>query len=169
MIKQSRSIKSNREVLRNAGLVLVMLLLTFGFLLARGIVHVKAPDFARVKAAVTAQADAGTMTPADEAALRKNYGFNARDLEDFVYFAPKSAMDASELLVLKVRDEGALESYRKTVEARRTTRIDTFKNYRPEEAQILERSTLKVQGKYLIFLSARDLSPVQAAVDSSFR
>lgn len=169
MTNQPSFITRHKEPIRNTMLVLVMILGTFGLLTIRGLVHFQAPDFTKVKAAVKASFEEAVMSPADEVSLRKNFGFNARDLEDFIYYEPRSAMDASEILILKVKDESALESYRKVVEAKRTTRIDTFKNYRPLQAQILEKSELKTSGKYLIFISSENLAAIKEAVELSFR
>lgn len=149
-------------------LVAGMVLSAFLFLSLRGIVHFKTPDFDKIKTAV-AQSAEESMTAADEADLRKNYGILARDLEDFVYFAPNSAMDASEILVLKVKQESSLEEYRTIVKARRETRAQMYRNYRPEEADILDRSVLKSSGSYLIFISSAHVAPIQAAVEQSFR
>ncbi len=162
-------LKQHKEGLRNLILVLVMILSTFVILRSLGIVHFKAPDFAQIQRAVEASADPQTMVSGDEAALRKNYGINARDLEAFIYYAPRSAMDASEILILQAKNESSLGSWRSVIDARRSTRADMYRNYRPEEALLLEDSQLKVQGNFLIFISARNVSEVQAAVEQSFR
>ena len=169
MTNQLSFIRKHQAVLRNSILILVMVLITFALLTLQGLVHFKAPDFSKVKAAVTAHFDEATMSPADEVSLRKNFGFNARDLDDFIYYAPKSAMDASEILILKVKNEGALATYRAVLESKRTTKIDTFKNYRPQQAEILEKSELKTQGNYLIFISSEKLAEIKDAVELSFR
>lgn len=169
MTNQLSFFKKHQAVLRNSSLVIIMVLITFGLLTVQGLVHFRAPDFAKVKAAVTAHFDEATMSPADEVSLRKNFGFNARELDDFIYYAPKSAMDASEILILKVKNEATLAAYRKVVESKRTTKIDTFKNYRPLQAEILEKSELKTQGNYLIFISSEKLVEIKEAVELSFR
>lgn len=169
MTNQQSFIMRHKEPIRNILLVFGLVLATFALLTLRGLVHFKAPDFTKVKAAVTASFDGATMTPGDEVSLRKNFGFNARDLEDFIYYEPRSAMDASEILILKVKDGSALESYRRVIDAKRQTRIDTFKNYRPLQAEILEKSELKTSGNYLIFISSENLATIKAAVELSFR
>ena len=161
--------KKHQPVLINTGLVFVMIIGTFVLLRLLGIIHFSAPDFEKIKASVETSADSATMVAADEAALRKNYGIDSRDLEGFIYYAPKSAMDASEILILQAKSESSLNGWRSTIESRRTTRADMYRNYRPEEALLLEKSELKVQGNYLIFISAHNVSEVKAAVEQSFR
>lgn len=161
--------KKHQQGFINAGLVLGMILGTFILLRLLGIIHFSAPDFEKIKTAVETSADPETMVAADEATLRKNYGIDSREVEGFIYFAPKSAMDASEILVLQAKNESSLNGWRSTIESRRSTRADMYRNYRPEEALLLEKSELKVQGNYLIFISAHNVSEVQAAVEQSFR
>lgn len=162
-------IKKHREALRNGAVVFVMVLGTFVLLTMLGIVHFGAPDFQQIAKTVEASADPATMVVGDETALRKNYGIAARDVAEFVYYAPKSAMDASEILILRAREEAMLQAWRAVIDARRRTRTDMYANYRPEEALLLENAELKVQGSYLIFISATNVQEVKAAIDQSFR
>lgn len=160
---------THKDGIRNLSLVIVMILGTFLLLRMMGIIHFSAPDFEKIKSTVLTSADSTTMVAADEAALRKNYGINARDVENFIYFAPKSAMDASEILILQAKNEATLNAWRTGIDSRRTTRAAMYRNYRPEEAMLLENSELKIQGNFLIFISAHNVSEVKAAVEQSFR
>lgn len=169
MTNQLSFIKKHEDAIRNSLVVILMIGATFALLTLQGLVHFNAPDFDKVKAAVSETFDAATMSASDEVSLRKNFGFNARDLEDFIYYAPKSAMDASEILIIKAKNEESLDGYRKVVEAKRSTKINTFKNYRPQQAEILEKSELKTQGNYLIFISSEQLAKIKDAVELSFR
>lgn len=164
-----RFIKKHIEPIRNWSLVLLMCCLTFVFLSLQGIVQFKPPDFEQLRAAAQRSHDPQVMVLATETALRKNFGINARSLANFVYYAPKSAMDASEILILQVREEAQLEDCARLVEERRRTNAATFRNYRPLQADILERSYLKTQGSFLIFISAENASAIKDTVDAAFR
>ncbi|UUM12972.1 DUF4358 domain-containing protein [Clostridiaceae bacterium HFYG-1003] len=159
----------HREGVRNASVITGLVLSMFFALSLAGIIHFGSPDFAQIRAAVEQKADLTVMMTGDEQTLRKNYGISDRDLEQFVYFAPKSAMDASEILVLEAKEESSLAGFRQVIENRRTARSDMYRNYRPEEARLLEDSVLKVQGRFLIFISSRNVQEVKAALDLSFR
>lgn len=169
MIEGKTISKKNQEALRNIGLVIGMFVGALVLLRLMGIIHFSAPDFDKITVAVETAADSETMVLADEATLRKNYGINPRDVDGFIYYAPKSAMDASEILILQAKSEGSLNSWRSIIESRRKTRADMYRNYRPEEALLLEKSELKIQGNYLIFISAHNVNEVKAAVEQSFR
>ena len=169
-MKQSTvHLKPPNEILRNAIIIAAMVLLTFGLLLALGIIHLSAPGFGRIRQTVEPAADPAVMVAGDDSALRKKYGIPAREVAEFVYYAPKSAMDASEILILKATDEALLPAWRAAIDARRQTRADMYRNYRPEEALLLENSELRVQGSYLIFISAAKVNEIKAAVNASFR
>lgn len=169
-MKQTRvQLKPPNEILRNAIIITVMVLSTFGLLMTLGIIHPGSPDFAKIRQTVESAADLAVMVAGDDTALRKNYGIPARDVAEFVYFAPKSAMDASEILILKATDEALLPVWRAAIDARRQTRADMYRNYRPDEALLLENSELKVQGSYLIFICAAKVNEIKAAVNASFR
>lgn len=159
----------HKEPLRNLGLVLGMVFMTFLVLTFLGVIHFSAPAFEGIRQAVTESHDPMVMTEADEVTLRKQYGFNARDLEDFVYYAPKSSMDASEILVIQARSQAEARAMEARVEMRRSTNEATFRNYRPEQAGILERSHLKTQGDFLIFISAENVGEIRDTVDRAFR
>lgn len=159
----------HKEPLRNLGLVLSMVLMTFLVLTFLGVIHLEAPDFEGIRQAVTEHHDPAVMIEADETALRKQFGFNARDLGNFIYFQPKSSMDASEILVIQAKSQSEAQAMESIVDLRRTTNEATFRNYRPDQANILERSHLRTQGEYLIFISAENVTEIKAALDQAFR
>ncbi len=169
MNRNERALVRHKGPLRNLALVLAMFLVTFALLIFLGVVHLSQPDFEGIRQAVAENHDPEVMTEADELTLRKHYGLNARDLEHFVYYAPKSSMDASEILVIQARTPEEASALEGRVTARRSTNQATFRNYRPEQAEILERSHLKIQGDYLIFISAENVAEIREAVDRAFR
>ncbi len=169
MSPKDRLPEHNKETFRNAGVVIAMVVTTFLILSVMGVIHFRTPDFEGIRESVTESQDPAVMTEADELALRKNYGLNVRDIQNFVYYAPKSSMDASEILVVETNSQAEAEALEARVEARRTTNEATFRNYRPEQAEILERSYLKTQGNFLIFISAENVNEIRDTVERAFR
>lgn len=110
-----------------------------------------------------------TMEQGDIKSLRKLYYINKNQVEDFVSFIPKSNMDANEILVLKVKDEKDLPIIKSGIEERIKKQGESFKNYRPEEYNLIENAILQVEGKSIIFIISKDSSGIREAIDNNFK
>ena len=156
------------EKFRNFLLAGSLLLLTAIILLGTGVVKLKSPDMAAIKTTLAGAVQPLSMTAGDEKSLKKNYGIEGRDLADFVYYAPKSSMDASEVMILKLNQASEADRYLSLIEARKSKQIESFKNYRPEEAIILENSILRVTGEYIIFISSPEADDINGTLKQAF-
>ncbi len=110
-----------------------------------------------------------TMEEGDIKSLRKLYYINKNQVEDFVSFVPKSNMNANEILVLKVKDEKDIPTIKSGIEERIKKQGESFKNYRPEEYNLIENAILEVEGNNIIFIISKDSSQIKKAIDSNFK
>ncbi|WP_346870711.1 DUF4358 domain-containing protein [Clostridium sp. UBA5119] len=109
------------------------------------------------------------MDVGDSSKLRKLYYISKNEVEDFILYAPKSNMDANEVLILKGKSEEAIEQLKVKVDGRIKKQSDSFNSYRPEEYDIISNRVLDIKGKYLILIISRDSATIEAAINKAFK
>ncbi|MFB0919157.1 MAG: DUF4358 domain-containing protein [Clostridiaceae bacterium] len=166
--KPIRKKQENRFKNTNLIIALSMILLTFIGLFAGGVIKLKTPSMDSVKTVLSTQMKEEKMTEGTDRDLKKNYGIDTDSLSEFIYYPPKSSMDASEVIVLKVKNTSDLEGIQEKIKARKAKQIDSFKNYKPEEAAILENSILRVSGDFVIFISSKNVQSIDRTIQKAF-
>lgn len=163
-----KSLYNHRVLLRNLAIVLIALILGILYFASQGHIVWQAPKMTEIKQAAAKAYDKKTTQPAMAQDLRKQYGFDVDQVEDFIYYAPTSAMEASELLVVQFEEASQAQAAKALVEAARDKKADVFRNYKPEETAILENALLKVRGSYLIYLVSKQPEAVKT-LEQGFR
>lgn len=154
---------------RNLILVASMVILTIAILLIGGIFHVRTPNMQDFKTLAQASMDSSTMVLGDAMKLRKAYGINVRDAEDFIYYAPKSTMEASEIIIIKFKSEEEALNTAKLIKAKSLKLEGQFRNYKPDQADILAKSYLKTKGSYLVYVSAKNSEIIKEQIEGIFK
>lgn len=144
---------------------LVVLLLVFVILLQLRD-RVSNTPMANVEAAVTSSISLDDMEKSSARMFRKFYGLAASDYESVVLYAPKTNMDAEELLLIKLQSTDQAEAAADACEQRRQSQKDVFEGYGPEQYDLLENHyVLDVQGNYILYIVGDNA----AAADRAFR
>ena len=133
------------------------------------VLKVKDADMDSLRKSLSQVIDGEHMDVGDSSKLRKLYYINKNEVEDFILYAPKSNMDANEVLVLKAKSEEDIEQLKVKVEGRIKKQSDSFKSYRPEEYDIISNRVLDIKGKYLILIISRDSATIEAAINKEFK
>lgn len=139
------------------------------FISAYPVLRVRDLDMNGVRNSLESFKNNETMEEGDIKSLRKLYYINKNQVEDFVSFVPKSNMNANEILVLKVKDEKDIPTIKSGIEERIKKQGESFKNYRPEEYNLIENAILEVEGNNIIFIISKDSSQIKEAIDSNFK
>jgi translation elongation factor EF-1beta len=113
-------------------------------------------------------ADVSELTKGNNDKLKKLYDISEEEIQDFVLYLPPSNIEASEILVLKVKDEGNLDEIKDKIFQRVDKKSEIFKDYLPEEYYLVEKKILDSNNKYLIFAVHRDWAKIQKAFDECF-
>ncbi len=92
-----------------------------------------------------------TMVKGDVKTLRRYYGLNPNDLEDFILYTPKSTMDVTEVLILKVKNLEQVQLVEETIDSRVDKQLKNFEGYGIEQTALLQDYEIKVDGKYVFF------------------
>lgn len=148
------------------GILALIVLLVFIF--AYQFVKVKEVDFAKLEKQLTEKLGDTELEIGDEASLRKVYGINKIEVEGFVSFVPSSNMDANEILVIKAKPEyaGAIE---KRIQSRIDSQLKSFKNYAPEQYEILNKNEFVRKGDYIYFISYKDKNIIDETIKNSYK
>ncbi|MBU3106827.1 DUF4358 domain-containing protein [Clostridium gasigenes] len=133
------------------------------------IVKVRQANMDDIRNSIEKSVSLDRMDMGNEKNLKKLYYINIKDLEDFIYYAPKSNMDEDEILVLKVKDEKNMPIIKSQIQKRIDKKAESFKNYRPEKYEIIKNAVLEDEGQYLIFIISQDSYNIKEAIKKDFK
>ncbi len=133
------------------------------------VLKVKDADMDSLRKNLSQVIDDEQMDIGDSSKLRKLYYISKNEVEDFILYAPKSNMDANEVLVLKGKSEEVIQQLKVKVEGRIKKQSDSFNSYRPEQYDIISNRVLDIKGKYLILIISRDSATIEAAINKEFK
>lgn len=132
------------------------------------VLKIKEPDMEKLKTKILDSADLNNMVEGDAQRLRKLYYINKNQVEDFILYAPKTNMDASEILVLKAKDVEGVKHLKEKVEARVDKQSESFASYRPELKTVIDDYKLKEKGQYLYLIISGDNKKIDKAIEKNF-
>ncbi|EKQ51201.1 MULTISPECIES: DUF4358 domain-containing protein [unclassified Clostridium] len=132
------------------------------------ILQVKDVNIEKIKNDIVQATDVSAMVEDDGSRLKKLYGINKRDVEDFVLYAPKSNMEANEILILKTKSKDDLKSLQAKVNDRVKKQSDSFKNYEQTQYGIISNYVLEQKEQYLILVISKDSKAIKESIDKEF-
>ena len=121
-----------------------------------------------INTSILKTADLTNMVQGDVKKLRKLYYINKNEVENFILYAPKTNMDANEVLVLKGKDEESVKILRDKIEARVDKQSDSFASYRPELKEVIDDYELKEKGQYLYLIISEENKKINKAIEKNF-
>lgn len=148
------------------GILLTLVMVTFIGLY--GVMKIKEPAMNEINASILEVADLTNMVQGDVKKLRKLYYINKNEVEDFILYAPKTNMDADEILVLKAKDEESIKVLKDKIETRVEKQSDSFASYRPELKEVIDDYELKEKGQYLYLIISEENRKINKAIEKNF-
>lgn len=148
------------------GILLTLVLVTFIGLY--GVMKIKEPAMNEINASILEAADLTNMVQGDVKKLRKLYYINKNEVEDFILYAPKTNMDANEILVLKAKDEESIKVLKDKIETRVEKQSESFASYRPELKEVIDDYELKEKGQYLYLIISEENRKINKAIEKNF-
>lgn len=142
-----------------------LLLLAVLAVLLWGILHAdpQQADFSVLREQAEQAMDLTGMRQADAQLLRRLYGLNGGELADWALWTSEDNMAVEELLLAECVSEAQAEQVREALEARRSTQIQNFEGYGPEQVRLLEDSIVEVRGVYVLFVVSEQAREVKDA------
>ena len=120
-------------------------------------------DFSVLQEELQGAMDLSGMKQADAQLLRRLYGLNGGELKSWVLWTAEDNMAVEELLLAECVSEAQAEQVREALEARRSTQIQNFEGYGPEQVRLLEDSIMEVRGVYVLFVVSEQAREVKNA------
>lgn len=148
------------------GILFTLVIVTFVGLY--GILKIAEPSMSEIDKSIEATADLSNMVKDDAKKLRQLYYINKNQVEDFILYAPKTNMDANEILVLKAKDVEGVKHLKEKVEARVDKQSESFASYRPELKTVIDDYELKEKGQYLYLIISEDNKKIDKAIEKNF-
>lgn len=133
------------------------------------VLEVKDINISEIRNAIINSTDVSVMEEDDGTKLRKLYGVNKYDLDQFIYYGPKSNMEANEILIIKPKNDSDTEKIEKAITNRINTQSDSFRNYNKEQYEILSNHILEKKDGYIILLISKDNEKIKQSLDYVFK
>lgn len=133
------------------------------------VLEVKEPDMEVLKEKILNTVDLTSMDEGDGQRLRKLYYIGKNEIEDFIFLAPKTNMDANEVLVLKAKSQEGMDELIEKVSGRIEKAEKSFESYRPDQYELIKDRILEVRGRYLILVISKDAKEIKDAIDQEFK
>lgn len=109
--------------------------------------------------------DTKTLNESTNRMFKKFYGLNANDYEGVTLYAPKTNMDAEEVLIIKLKDSAQAESVTKAIQTRLETQKSSFEGYGAAQFDLLKNHILDVRGNFILYI----VHPDAGKADQAFR
>lgn len=113
-------------------------------------------------------ANMGNMKQGDEERLKKLYHLSNGDVASFVLYTATSNVKADELLVIQLKEESEKDRVLAKIEGRIAAQTAKFKDYRPEEYDLIEKRVLKTHGLFVLFAVSADADNMERIFDEAF-
>lgn len=155
--------------IRKKILILCLVTIIGGTFQGCAFIQTKNPEIPEIIANIQKVTDLSPMEKGNKTKLRKLYSISNKGLADFALYAPKTNMEANEILILKAKSQDDLDGLLEKIENVIERQSSSFKDYSPDQYELLENHTLEVKGNYLILIVSKDVDKITKVVNDSFK
>ncbi|MCG7409482.1 DUF4358 domain-containing protein [Paenibacillus sp. ACRRX] len=124
---------------------------------------------AKIEEQIKQSVNLDKLKKGDESKLKKLYGLDSEQVEEFILYTAKSNVMADEIVVIKVTDVKQVESVKSNIIKRIDTQSVKFKDYRPNEYALLEKHVVKVKEPYILFAVSTEIDQIELAFDEALK
>lgn len=129
----------------------------------------KNPTVKEISEKIGQAADISQMKEGSEAKLKKLFDISTEELDEFAFYMAPSNVKADEILIIKVKDSNNIDAIKDKIVKRADKQANTFKDYAPEEYNLLEKKVVKNEGNYILYVVSKDAEKISSAFDESFK
>ncbi len=153
-------------MIKSGEIISVLCLIIFiGLVTVNGTVSEKSLDEVAEKT-VSAMDLEGTAK-GDLKQLRKQFGADESELEEFLYYSCEDVMDVRELLIIRLSPDSEGGSFYSAIEKRLNEKKTLFESYAPEQSAMLDNAVLVREKGFIFYAVGDDCSEVYEAFKSS--
>lgn len=131
--------------------------------------ELKDPSIKDIENSIQPYVDSEIMKKGDSKDLKKLYGINSKDIEDFILYIPQSNMKASEIIVIRLKSKDNKEEIKEKLEKRAKSQSNSFENYVPEEYDLIENKVLEEKGNYIFMAINKDSDKIKESFNKNFK
>ncbi len=97
------------------------------------------------------------MEKAGDMRMKRAFGLNPADYEEYLYYMPDNTMSVNELLIVKLRDESQADSVLAAINARLETQKKNFDGYGTNQTDLLNHARVLSEGRYVCLFISEDV------------
>lgn len=146
---------------------LITSIFIFSMILMSGCGNSQDKSLGDIEKDISSKVSLDKMEKGTSKTLKRYYGLNSNELEDFMLYIPKSTMDVDEMLMVKVKDESQIQSIEDVIDSRVNKQLESFSGYGPKQCELLDNYEIKVKGKYIFFAVSEKAQEMKDAFKES--
>lgn len=109
------------------------------------------------------------MPEQKEKNLRRYYGLEAAQCEEYLYYKAESTMSVDELLVVKADSAKEAKAMEKNVKNHLESQKKSFEGYGVEQTALLKKAKVHSTGKYVIYMAGENAPKQKKVFDEMVR
>ena len=121
-----------------------------------------------MKAAISGSMDMSTTYEATNLEFKRNFALNASDYDGVCYYAPLSAMDAEEVLIVRLSDSSQADEVVSAINSWAEQRETTFEGYAPEQYALVQDRLIIQKGNYVLYVVNAENSKAKEAFNKAY-
>lgn len=129
----------------------------------------KSPAVSEIIAQVKQGIDISDMKEGDSKKLKKLYGIDSSEVQEFSLYTAPSNLKADEFAIIKVKDSKNVDKIKDKISKRIEKQSQSFKDYLPDEYFLIEKNVLKTKDNYILFVVSKDAQKIEGVFDAFFK
>ncbi len=150
------------------GLLLTSLCLLIMVGCSQGQGQAKNPSVAEIRDQIAASVDISELIEQEKDELATLYNIDTADVDEAIVYIAPTNLQADELTIIKLKDGADVEEIKELIAQTVEQQANSFKDYLPEEYDLIEKHVLKSKGNYILLAISEKADKIEDIFDKSF-
>ncbi|AWZ47951.1 hypothetical protein C3495_03595 [Clostridiaceae bacterium 14S0207] len=160
---------NNKVIRKVVSLLAIVCIGLLGGCSSKGNEEVKEVSMNTIVEKVKGATDSKMFMEEKEEGLERFYDIKKDDIEEFALFLPSKNIQANEIAILKLKSSEDVEKIKEKINKRIEDQSNAFKQYIPEQYDIIKNNEIVQKGKYILFVADKNKDKVKSAFEESFK
>ncbi|MFU0800632.1 MAG: DUF4358 domain-containing protein [Xylanivirga thermophila] len=129
----------------------------------------KEPSMAEIWENIKKSSDVSEMIKGDQKDFDKLYDMDKDEVEEFLLYLAPSNIRSDEVAVIKANKKDDIDDIIDNIKDRIEDKKEGFKDYIPEEYELIQKHVLTSKGNYVLFVVSKDAEKIEEAFENSFK